>query len=140
MKLSFQITFAGGGNIANSSIAVIGHNHPKWKINIMTRRPEIFNKEIVGHTVKSRWESKGKMIGKINRVSNKASDVIPGSHIIMICSPAQTKTQILEEIKDYIEDGCLIGSIFDRAFDWQAQHVLGGTDEILRRNITLFSL
>lgn len=121
MEPRFQITFAGGGNLACSSIAVIGHNNPNWKINIMTRRPEIFNDEIVAHTAKSHWESKGNLTGKINRVSNKAADVIPGSQIVIICSPAHTKAGIFAEIKDYLEDGCLIGSIFGQgAFDWQA--------------------
>ena len=78
----------------------------------MTRRPEVFNKEIVAYTAKSAWEAKGNLVGKINKISTKAEDVIPGSHIVIICSPAQTKPQILEDIKDYLEDGCLIGSIF----------------------------
>ena len=47
------MTFAGGGNLACSSIAVIGHLNPKWKINILTRNPQLFNKEIVAHTAKS---------------------------------------------------------------------------------------
>jgi hypothetical protein len=57
------VTFAGGGNLACSSIAVIGHLNPTWKINILTRRPEIFAKQIVAHTEKSSWEYRGKMTG-----------------------------------------------------------------------------
>ena len=121
MEPVFQVTFAGGGNLACASIAVIGHQHPNWKINIMTRRPEVFNKEIVAYTAKSAWEAKGDLVGRINKVSSKPEDVIPGSHIVIICSPAQTKHQILTDIKPLLEDGCLIGSIFGQgAFDWQA--------------------
>lgn len=43
MEPVFQVTFAGGGNLACASIAVIGHMNPNWKINILTRRPELFN-------------------------------------------------------------------------------------------------
>lgn len=119
MEPVFQVTFAGGGNLANASIAVIGHLNPKWKINILTRRPELFNSQIVANTAKSSWEHKGKMTGRINKCSSKASEVIPGSNIVIICSPAQTKPQILTDIKDYLPDGCLLGSIFGQgAFDW----------------------
>ena len=141
MEPVFQVCFAGGGNLANASIAVIGHLNPNWKINILTRRPEVFNDKIVAYTKKSNWEHKGEMTGRINKCSNKAKDVVPGSDIIIICSPAQTKMQILKDIKPYIGDNCLLGSIFGQgAFDWQAQFALGGPAEIKRRNITLFSL
>jgi len=120
---------------------VIGHLNPNWKINILTSRPQLFNESIVADTRKSNWESKGDMTGRINRVSNKASDVIPGSNIVLICSPAHTRFDIFRQINDLLPDGCLLGSIFGQgAFDWQAQHALGGTQELMRRNITLFSL
>ena len=141
MEPVFQVTFAGGGNLAVSSIAVIGHNNPNWKINILTRRPELFGESITAHTEKSNWEHKGKMVGRINKCSNRAADVIPGSDIVIICSPAQTKLGILNEIKPFLKDNCLLGSIFGQgAFDWQAQYALGGAEELRRRNITLFSL
>jgi hypothetical protein len=141
MEPVFQVTFAGGGNLACASAAVIGHQHPNWKINIMTRRPEVFNEEIVAYTQKSAWEAKGDLRGRLNKVSSKPEDVIPGSHIVILCSPAQTKHQTLTDISPLLEDGCLVGSIFGQgAFDWQAQHALGGTDEIRKRNLTLFSL
>ena len=94
MEPTFQLTFAGGGNLANASIAVIGHLNPKWTINILTRRPELFNQQIVANTAKSSWEHRGKMTGRINRVSSNASDVIPGSNIVIICSPAHTRASI----------------------------------------------
>lgn len=92
MEPVFQVTFAGGGNLACSSIAVMGHLNPKWKINIMTRRPELFGDKIVAHTAKSNWEHKGLMTGRINKCSSRPEDVIPGSDLVIICSPAQTKS------------------------------------------------
>jgi hypothetical protein len=70
--------------------------NPRFRINILSRRPEVWGKEITAFTAKSHWESKGDLKGKINRVSANAADVIPGSHIIIICSPAHTKLEILE--------------------------------------------
>jgi hypothetical protein len=88
MEPELNVTFAGGGNLACASIAVIGHLNPKWRINILTRRPEEFNKEIKAYTAKSAWEGRGDFVGKINKASKDPAEVIPGSHIILICSPA----------------------------------------------------
>jgi hypothetical protein len=74
--------------LCHASAAVIGAFNPKWKINILTTRPEIFSSEIVANTAKSSWESKGKLVGKLWRVSNDAKEVVPGSHIIIVCCPA----------------------------------------------------
>lgn len=89
------MTVAGGGNLCHGTIAVVGHNNPKYKINVLSRRPEVFDSQIVAHTEKSAWEHKGKMVGKISKCSKDAKDVIPGSQVILICSPAHTKIDIL---------------------------------------------
>lgn len=131
MEPVFQICLAGGGNLCHASAATIGHMNPKFKINILSRRPEVWKPEITAFTAKSHWESKGNLKGKINKVSANPADVIPGSHIIIICSPAHTKLEILEQIKGYLDPGCLIGSVFGQgAFDWQAQHALGGPEKM----------
>lgn len=79
------------------------------------------------------------MKGKINHVSDNAKEVIPGSQIILICSPAQTKSQILKEIKPYLDKGTYVGTIFGQgAFDLQARYILG--DDIKEKNLTIFSL
>ena len=96
MEPNFKITICGGGNLAHGTVAVVGHQNPKYTINVLSRRPEIWQPEIVAHTEKSAWEHKGTMKGKINKVSKEAKDVIPGAQIIIICSPAQTKADILK--------------------------------------------
>jgi hypothetical protein len=62
----------------------------------------LWDKKIVAHTQKSIWEHKGEMTGNINVVSKDAKDVVPGSQIILICSPAHTKVEILKQIKPYL--------------------------------------
>jgi hypothetical protein len=62
--------------------------NPRFKINLLSRRPEVFGSSIKAFTKASSWESKGDLVGKINKVSKDAKDVIPGSHIVIICSPA----------------------------------------------------
>lgn len=82
------MTLAGGGNLCHASAAVIGHLNPRFKINIYSRRPEVWKSEIKAYTKASNWENRGDMVGKLNRVSSNVADVIPGSHVIIICSPA----------------------------------------------------
>lgn len=50
MEPRFQIAICGGGNIAHASVAVIGHQNPKYTINVLSRRPETWNNEIVAYT------------------------------------------------------------------------------------------
>lgn len=102
MEPIFQITIAGGGNLAHASIATIGHMNPRFRINVLSRRPEVWTNQIKAYTKSSNWENKGDLIGNIHKVSKDAKDVIPGSHIVIICSPAQTKLQILSEIAEYL--------------------------------------
>ena len=106
------MTLAGGGNLCHASIATIGHLNPNFKINVLSRRPEVWQNEITAYTKGCAWESRGDLKGRINKVSSNPADVIPGSDIVLISSPAHTKLDILEQIRDYLPEGCLIGSIF----------------------------
>ena len=96
MEPKFTIAICGGGNLAHGSIATIGHFNPQFNINLLTRRPKIWNKEISANTKGSNWESKGTLTGKLNVVSDNAKDVVQDADIIIICSPAHTKNAILK--------------------------------------------
>merc|ERR1712166_581051 len=96
MLPTFQVTLAGGGNLCHASIATIGHLNPQFKINVLSRRPEVWEEEITAYTKGCAWEAKGDLKGRINKVSSNPEDVIPGSNIVLIASPAHTKIGILE--------------------------------------------
>ena len=50
--------------------------------------------------------------------SDAAQDVVPGADIILICSPAHTKLEILTKINRHIKKGALVGTVFGQgAFD-----------------------
>jgi opine dehydrogenase len=118
MYPTFNIAICGGGNLAHGSIATIGHHNPNFKINLLTRRPEVWKKSITGYTKGSSWESKGDLHGNLNIVSDQAEKVVPDADVVIICSPAHTKNQILKDIKPYLKRGALIGTIFGQgAFD-----------------------
>lgn len=96
MEPKFQIAVCGGGNLAHCSVSVIGHFNPKHTIKVLSRRPELWSETITAYTAKSAWESKGDLQGKITRCSKDAKDVAPGAQIILICSPAHTKVDVLK--------------------------------------------
>ena len=139
MEPKFTIAICGGGNLAHGSIAAIGHFNTHFTINLLSRRPEVWSDKIVGYTAKSNWESKGNLTGRINVVSSNPKDVVSTADIVLICSPAHTKPGILKQIKPFIKEGTLVGSIFGQgAFDWQAQAILGS--DIQAKNLIIFSL
>ena len=60
----------------------------------------------------------GVLQGDIKVVSDQAQKIVSGADVVIICSPAHTKNDILKEIKPYLKKGALIGTIFGQgAFD-----------------------
>ena len=139
MEPTFTVAICGGGNLAHGSIAAIGQFNPHYKINLLSRRPQVWADQITGYTKGSAWENKGDLVGRINKVSDKPSEVVSDADIIIVCSPGHTKIDILKQIAPYLKAGALVGTIFGQGgFDLQAQYVLG--DLIKRKDLTIFSL
>eukprot|EP00349_Pseudokeronopsis_sp_Brazil_P007953 CAMPEP_0202959224 /NCGR_PEP_ID=MMETSP1396-20130829/3465_1 /ASSEMBLY_ACC=CAM_ASM_000872 /TAXON_ID= /ORGANISM="Pseudokeronopsis sp., Strain Brazil" /LENGTH=183 /DNA_ID=CAMNT_0049677693 /DNA_START=181 /DNA_END=732 /DNA_ORIENTATION=- len=77
------------------------------------------------------------MVGKINKTSADAKEVVPGSLSDSYMFSSDTKTDVLKQIKPYLEHGAYVGSIFGQGgFDFQAKAVLG--DDIEKKNLTIF--
>jgi len=139
MEPKYNVAICGGGNLAHGSIATIGHQNPKYKISMYSRRPEVWSKEIVGYTKGSSWEYKGNLKGKLDVISNDPAKVVSDADIVLVCSPAQTKNQILKEIKPFLKKGAMVGTIFGQgAFDLQCKFIFGD-DFIKQQDITIFS-
>ena len=139
MEPRFTIAFCGGGNLAHASIATIGHYNPDYTINVLSTRPNVWAKSITAYTAKSNWENRGDLKGNINIASDNPEEVVTGADIILICSPAHTKVDILKKVKPYIREGALVGSIFGQgAFDYQCMSVLG--EDVQSKNLTIFCL
>ena len=121
MEPKLTIAICGGGNLAHGSIAAIGHFNPDYKINLLSTRPQIWSNQIIGYTKGSAWESKGNLTGRINKVSDRVSEVVSDADIIIVCSPGHTKIDVLKKIAPHVKDGALVGTIFGQGgFDLQA--------------------
>lgn len=138
-KKDLQITICSGSNLAHGSVAWIGHHLPYAKINVLWRRPKDFSKTIVGTTERWIWKYKGELKGNIQRVSDDPAEVIPGSQIVIICSPLHVIGEILDKIKDHLSYQAMVGSWFGSgAFDLQALHFLG--ERVRNLDLTVFAL
>lgn len=64
--MPIQVTICGGGNTSHFSAAVISAN-PNYIVNVFTRRPELWSKQLVAVTKGSSWEGKGEIKGILKR-------------------------------------------------------------------------
>lgn len=74
---------------------------------------------IVCHTDGTPWKSRGDVIGKINKVSDKPSEVIPGSKIIFLCVPYFLISDLAAKIFPYCDKQTAIGTFYGvGGIDW----------------------
>lgn len=126
MEPKFNIAICGGGNLAHGCAATIGHRNRHMTVNVLSRRPQVWNNTITAYTKGSDWEKFGNLRGELNKVSDNAAEVVTDADLILICSPAHTKLEILKQIKPHVKKGAVIGTVFGQgAFDWQACGALG---------------
>lgn len=138
-RVDYQITLCSGSNLAHGSIASIGHHCPNAKINVLCRRPADFSKTVVGTTERCIWSYKGQLKGDVQKVSDDPADVIPGSKMVIICSPVHVIPEFLARIKDHLDPDTIVGTVFGSgAFDLQAFYYLG--NKVKDLDLTIFGL
>lgn len=65
------------------------------------------------------------IVGKPNKISNKAIDVIPECNLILLPVPSLAYEPILRDIKDHLSKGCLLGATpASGGFQWVACEIL----------------
>lgn len=130
-----QVCLLAGSNGSHYNTAVIG-SKPYFRVNLLTRRPEIFaDKQVTGiHEV-----TKEKITGRLHKVSSDPAEVCKGTKIFVVSSPVNAQADILNSIKPYVEHGSIIGSVFGQGgFDLIASQVFG--DDLKKKNLAIFSL
>ncbi len=126
--------------MAHASIGCIGHHNPRLKINVLTRKPHLWNHSITAYTDKSSWKTKGTLVGKIQKVSSNPADVIPGSKIVLVAGPSHIHGAILKTVAPWVDENTWVGTVYGQgAFDLQARYAFGaGT--LAKKNIGIFAL
>lgn len=130
-----QVCLLAGSQGSHYNVCVIGGN-PKFRVNLLTRRPEIFSSK----TVKGIHDSDGRVVeGHIHKVSSNPADVCRGTKVYIVSSPVNAQEEILRSIKPYVEHGSIIGSVYGQGgFDLIAEHVFG--EDIKKKNLAIFAL
>jgi len=119
------VTVCGGGNGAHCSVGYIGH-HADVKVNVLTTKPEKWSDSIKLTTATSTWADRGDFIGKINKCSDDAAEVIPESDVVLVAAPAHVHGPILRKVAGHVKEGAMVGTIFAQGgFDWIARDALG---------------
>lgn len=130
-----EVCLLAGSNGSHYNVAVIGQN-PKFNLSILTRRPAIFADKVV----KGIHDVGGKVVeGKLDRVTDQPEIACKGTKIFIVSSPVSAQEEILRNIKPFVEEGAIIGSVFGQGgFDLIAESVFG--DDLKKKNIAIFSL
>ena len=102
----FVLTIVGGGNSGH----VLAGTVPKTvEARLLTRRPRDWNQRI---EVFSENQTTPISEGYLSIISSKPEEVIPGSDIIIICSPVNAYDKILYRIAPYVKQNSYVGSLF----------------------------
>ena len=129
-----NVCLVSGSNGSHMNAAVIGSN-PKFTVNLFTRRPEIFGSEVVA--VSREGEEVWK--GQIKLASADPQEACNGCQVFLISSPANVQEFLLKQMKPYLPNGAIIGSIFGQGnFELIAKKALG--EDFTSKNMTIFSL
>ena len=102
------ICICGGGSLGHVIAGwLASRNHAR--VNVLTRRPERWSREIVVDTPDGL-----NLVGQIAKISNRPEEIIPESDVILLCLPGYMIARQLKEIKDYLNPSAFVGSECER--------------------------
>lgn len=99
-----NVCIVGSGNIAHALVVIIGSNR-EFNVSILTNNLEQTDK------IKGVMQDKREIIGVVSKVSNNPEELVPDSDVILITVPAFARPSILNKIKPYVKNDCLIGAL-----------------------------
>lgn len=126
MATQTTVTIVGGGNSAHVLIpflTVSGHT-----VNIMTRRPEVWNKTV---SVEMYDDKTGDVIldtikGSLSKISSDPAEVIPSADVIVLCMPVHKYREALHRLAPHIDKTkeVFVGTIYGQAgFNWMVHEI-----------------
>lgn len=120
MNRESKICICGGGSQGHISAGVIG-SRIKSGVNILTRRPVKWDNDFVTIDLVG-----NEYVAKLDKISANPKDVIPESDMVIISLPGFAIREELENIKPYLTEGTIVGSLFGGSgFFLQAFDILG---------------
>ena len=95
----------GGGNLGHTSAAVLS-NEENVVVDMLTSAPEKWR-----HSFISNMPDGSRLLGKLNKITNKAEDVVPSADWVFLCLPAFMVEDTLLRIRPYLNPNTIIGSV-----------------------------
>lgn len=115
-----NICICGGGNLGQVIAGYIAAKKDV-KVNVLTRKPERWNKEMI-----VRLPDGEKLTGKLNLVTDNAQEALKDMGIVLFCLPGNANRDELLKIKPYVAKDSFVGSVFcSTGFFFEAFEILG---------------
>ncbi len=123
--MNINICLVGGGNLTHAIAGFLGAKN-NVKINILTRKPELWSKEILVTSDST------KLVSHINLITNDTNRAVTDTDIVLLCLPGFAIKETLEKIKPFIGSSTKVGSVVSSTgFFFEAL-------DILPKDISLF--
>lgn len=101
-----RIVICGGGGLGHTCAGVLS-THKGVIVDLLTSRQSLWNNQFLVNTPDGK-----SIIGKLNKVSSKPKDLIPGADIVFLCLPAFLIEKTIIEIKPYLDHNTIVGAVF----------------------------
>lgn len=120
-----KITICGGGSLGHVCIGFLS-SQENLSVNLLTNHPAKWDREI---TVQ---DTNGNVFkGNLATISSNPQDVIPDTDVVILCLPGFLIKQTLEQIKPYLSEKTVVGSIVSSTgFFFFAHEVLGEKNKL----------
>lgn len=100
------VCICGGGSLAHVIAGYLG-SKGCVNVNVLTRRPEVWQSSIEIFTPENRILS-----ARLNIISHKAEDVVADADIILLCLPGYAIKDELLKIEPHVRRGAFVGTVF----------------------------
>ncbi len=121
-----KITICGGGSLGHVCAGVFSLRNDV-EVSILTNRPERWSRNIVVTDINGK-----EFVADIKVATSRPEEVIPTADMVFICQPGFLIGNTLRQIKPWLHDDCVVGSIVSSTgFFFQAH-------DILPENVKLF--
>ena len=115
------ICICGGGALGLVAASVLSHTR-EVAVRVLTAHPQQWSKSIEA------VDNTGKVYqGVLEKVSDRAEDIIPQSDIVLLCLPGFLIEQSLRQIAPYVTNQAVGSIVSSTGFFFQAHRILGGS-------------